>query len=103
MSRAQPPPPGFLAGCTLSSWLDLTQAGPTAWPLIGHSRPRRARETAASIEAGPQALADSMGLRPATSRIPRVSARLRIRALTVALDYGHDDYLLRVRFVECAN
>ncbi|MEE1802951.1 MULTISPECIES: DUF6415 family natural product biosynthesis protein [unclassified Streptomyces] len=90
------PGPGFLSGCTTSTWIDVTPVGRTAWLLVGHPPPRRPTETAASIEAGLRAMASSLGLRPVADRVPSIGSRIRIRSGIVALDYGHDHYLLRV-------
>ncbi|MEV0279931.1 hypothetical protein AB0I22_26560 [Streptomyces sp. NPDC050610] len=97
------PGPGFVAGLVVSSWLDASPTGdsdPTtgdvAWLLIAHPPPRRHVETFRTIEAGLRALVAGMGLLPAAERVPGIGDRLMIRGPVVALDYGHDEYLLRL-------
>lgn len=91
------PGPGFVAGCTVTTWLDDTSpAGPVAYLLIGHAPARRANETAASIELGLLGMVDAMRLRPAAERVPAVGDRLVMRGPYVALDYGHPKFFMRI-------
>ncbi|MFF2651714.1 hypothetical protein [Streptomyces sp. NPDC058045] len=90
------PGPGFVAGCTVRTWLDTTPAGPLAHLLIGHRPPRRPEETAEGIEAGLMGMVDGMRLRPATERPSTIGAHLLIRSPYAALDYGHPRYLMRL-------
>jgi len=92
------PGPGFVVGCTVSTWLHAgdTLAVPVAYVLIGHAPPRRANETAESVEAGLLGMVDAMRLRPAAERVPIVGARLILRGPFVALDYGHPAYTMRL-------
>ncbi|MEU0719035.1 hypothetical protein ABZ498_17880 [Streptomyces lavendulocolor] len=92
------PGPGFVAGCTVSTWLHRgALAVPVAYVLIGHAPPRRATETAESVEVGLLGMVDAMRLRPAAERVPIVGARLIMRGPYVALDYGHPAYFMRLR------
>ncbi|MEU5745697.1 hypothetical protein ABZ804_09140 [Streptomyces sp. NPDC047726] len=94
------PGPGFVAGCTVSTW--VCPANLRAWSpaigylLIGHAPPRRATETAETIEAGLMGMVDGMALRPAAERVPFVGDRLVMRGAYVALDYGHPQWMLRM-------
>lgn len=91
------PGPGFAAGCTVSTWVDTgTLAAPIAYVLIGHAPPRRPDETAESVEDGLLGMVDAMRLRPAAERVPTVGPRLLLRGPTVALDYGHPKYVMRL-------
>ncbi|MFE4910430.1 hypothetical protein ACFRCX_02535 [Streptomyces sp. NPDC056652] len=90
------PGAGFVAGCVVSTWLDVTPAGPVAWLLLGHPPPRRPGETAGNVEAGLRSVAAAMGLRRAVGTVPYVGERLLIRGPITALDYGHHDCLLRL-------
>ncbi|MFE5395751.1 hypothetical protein ACFQ9U_14430 [Streptomyces sp. NPDC056568] len=92
------PGPGFVAGCAVSTWVDGGALdGPAiAYLLIGHAPPRRANETAESVEAGLMGMVDAMGLRPAAERVPIVGARLTLRGPLVALDYGHPAFSMRL-------
>jgi hypothetical protein len=85
------PAPGFIAACTVSTWLDPCApvvAGPLAWLLLGHAPPRRPDETAEGIEDGLLGMAGAMRLRPARERVPHVGDRLITRRETVALTTG---------------
>ncbi|MGW5096214.1 hypothetical protein ACWEQU_12865 [Streptomyces nodosus] len=91
------PGPGFAAGCSVSTWVHVgALAPPVAYVLIGHAPPRRAGETAESVEAGLMGMVDAMNLRPAAERVPIVGARLLIRGPFVALDYGHPTFVMRL-------
>ncbi|MFJ1731456.1 hypothetical protein [Streptomyces sp. NPDC088254] len=91
------PGPGFVAGCTVSTWLHAgALAEPVAYVLIGHAPPRRAHETAESVEAGLMGMCEGMLLRPAAERVPMVGARLVMRGPYVALDYGHPEFFMRL-------
>ncbi|MGA5354064.1 hypothetical protein ACPCJU_17065 [Streptomyces thermodiastaticus] len=98
MPRFLPVPgPGFIAGCTVTSWLDVhSSAGPIAYLLIGHLPPRRPGETAEHIEASLLGMADAMRLRPAAERVPDIGPRLVMRGPYVSLDYGHPAYFMRI-------
>ncbi|MEU9306970.1 hypothetical protein [Streptomyces sp. NPDC048256] len=92
------PGPGFVAGCTVSTWLHASDALgiPVAYILLGHAPPRRPDETAETVEAGLLGMVDAMRLRPAAERVPIVGARLILRGPFVALDYGHPAYTMRL-------
>ncbi|MFI5883556.1 hypothetical protein [Streptomyces sp. NPDC051554] len=91
------PGPGFVAGCTVSTWLHTgALAAPIAYVLIGHAPPRRAGETTESVEAGLMGMVEAMRLRPAAERVPIVGARLIMRGPYVALDYGHPAFFMRL-------
>ncbi|APD18776.1 hypothetical protein SEA_RALEIGH_27 [Streptomyces phage Raleigh] len=91
------PGPGFAAGCTVSTWVDVGGLStPVAYILIGHAPPRRPGESAESVEAGLMGMVDSMRLRPAAERVPIVGPRLLLRDRFAALDYGHPTFVLRL-------
>lgn len=92
------PGPGFVVGCTVSTWVHAAGplAVPVAYVLIGHAPPRRANETAESVEVGLMGMVDAMRLQPAAERVPIVGARLILRGPYVALDYGHPAYTMRL-------
>ncbi|MGC0205209.1 hypothetical protein [Streptomyces levis] len=91
------PGPGFVAGCTVSTWLQTgALAEPVAHVLIGHAPPRRAHEDALSVELGLLGMVDAMRLRPAPERVPHVGDRLIMRGPYVALDYGHPNLVMRL-------
>ncbi|WP_328361349.1 hypothetical protein OG800_26350 [Streptomyces sp. NBC_00445] len=91
------PGPGFVAGCTVSTWVhEGALAATIAYVLIGHAPPRRPGETAESVEVGLMGMVDAMRLRPAAERVPIVGARLIMRGPYVALDYGHPAYFMRL-------
>ncbi|MFB6846191.1 hypothetical protein ACFCXS_15200 [Streptomyces sp. NPDC056373] len=91
------PGPGFVAGCTVSTWLHRgALAEPIAHVLIGHAPPRRPHEDALSVELGLLGMVDAMRLRPAAERVPYVGARLIMRGPYVALDYGHPKFVMRL-------
>lgn len=91
------PGPGFVAGCTVSTWLHAgALAEPIAHLLIGHAPPRRPHENALSVELGLLGMIDAMGLRQATERVPSIGNRLIVRGPYVALDYGYPTFVMRV-------
>lgn len=90
------PGPGFVAGCTVTTWADEGLFARIAYVLIGHAPPRRPGETAESIREGLMGMVDAMNLRPASERVPIVGARLLVRRSHVALDYGHPRYNMRL-------
>lgn len=92
------PGPGFVAGCTVSTWLDTygSPSTPVAYLLVGHAPPRRINETSASIEDGLMGMVDAMRLRPSAERVPIVGARLILRGRFVLLDYGHPSFTMRL-------
>ncbi|WP_075738519.1 ATP-binding protein [Streptomyces acidiscabies] len=94
--QAPAPGPDFIAGLTVLTWLDFAPAGTTPWLLIGHPPPHHPTETTESIANGLRALGTALQLRPTTERVPDIGNRLRLGGRTVALDYGHDHYLLHV-------
>ncbi|MFB7452856.1 hypothetical protein [Streptomyces sp. NPDC056194] len=81
----------------MTTWVD---EGPfdtrIAYILLCHAPPRRAGETAESVEEGLMGMVDAMRLRPASERVPIIGARLTVRGPFVALDYGHPTYVLRL-------
>lgn len=81
----------FVAGCTVSTWLDMV-----AFLLIGHPPPQRPGETAESIEVGLMGMVDAMGLRPAVETVPAVGLRIVMRGPYAALDYGHPTVFMQV-------
>lgn len=92
------PGPGFVAGCTVSTWLDSVDAlaVPVAYLLIGHAPPRRMNETPQNIEDGLMGMVDAMRLRPSAERVPMVGPRLILRGRFVLLDYGHPCFTMRL-------
>ncbi|GAA5056513.1 hypothetical protein [Streptomyces similanensis] len=91
------PGPGFVAGCTVTTWVEVSaQVGRIAYLLIGHAPPRRPGETASSVEDGLLGMIGAMRLRPAADRVPDVGARLLLRGAYVALDYGHPQFHMRI-------
>ncbi|MFJ7337895.1 hypothetical protein ACIQUU_32190 [Streptomyces sp. NPDC101116] len=91
------PGPGFVAGCTVSTWLHRgALAEPVAHVLIGHAPPRRPDENALSVELGLLGMVEAMRLRPAAERVPHVGNRLITRGPYVALDYGHPTFVMRL-------
>ncbi|WP_406334381.1 hypothetical protein OG814_11910 [Streptomyces zaomyceticus] len=90
------PGPGFVAGCSVTTWVAEGFFSRIAYVLIGHAPPRRAGETAESLREGLMGMVDAMRLRPAAERVPIVGARLLVRGPLVALDYGHPQYVMRL-------
>ena len=91
------PGAGFVAGCTVSTWLHAGGLDePVAHVLIGHAPPRRAHEDALAIELGLLGMVDAMGLRPAAEHLPYVGNRVIMRGPYVALDYGHPTVVMRL-------
>lgn len=92
------PGPGFVAGCTISTWYHADQFGTpaVAYALIGHAPARRPDETPETIAAGLLGMVDAMRLQPASDRVPHVGDRLIMRGPYVALDYGHPEWTMRL-------
>ncbi|MFH9295606.1 hypothetical protein [Streptomyces sp. NPDC017520] len=92
------PGPGFVAGCTVSTWLDPgnSLAPAVAYILIGHAPPRRLNETVETVEDGLMGMVDAMRLRPAAERVPSIGARIILRGRFALLDYGHPAFTLRL-------
>ncbi|WP_030678991.1 hypothetical protein [Streptomyces rimosus] len=91
------PGAGFIAGLVVSTWLDAASpVGSMAWILIAHPPPRRPGESTEGIETSLRSMADALGLRAASGRIPVVGDRLSARGAHLVLDYGHPEFCLRV-------
>ncbi|MFE0762636.1 hypothetical protein [Streptomyces smyrnaeus] len=91
------PGPGFIAGCTVTTWLQpQSPAGPLALLLLGHAPARRPGETPESVETGLLGIVDALGLRPPADPLPDIGARLTLSGGMVALDIGHPAYSLRL-------
>lgn len=93
------PGPAFIAGSSVSTWVQADAAASIAYVLIGHAPPQRPEETAETIKDGLLGMVEAMNLHPAAPAAewgPYIGARLIPRGPYVALDYGHPKYLMRL-------
>ncbi|WP_432092198.1 hypothetical protein [Streptomyces sp. bgisy100] len=98
MTSPTAPLPGadFLARVTVATWLLAPPNGlPSPILLVTHPEPQE-QEGSAGIDSGMRAIAAGLGLTPPNECVTTSGSPLVMRRDAVALDYGHDDYLLRV-------
>ncbi|MEU1020271.1 hypothetical protein [Streptomyces sp. NPDC005898] len=91
-----PPGPGFIAGVRFATGLQRTEAFTVAQLLAYHVPPRLPHESVERIGEGMRALAGAMHLGPHDAHAPYIGHRIRIRAGAPWLDYGDDEYRVRV-------
>lgn len=95
-TTATPPGPGFVIGVAAVTGIHRTPAYALAQLLLTHPGPRRAAETTEAVEDGMRCLADALGLGPGDRHPPVIGARLMTQRGRVALDYGHDQYVMTI-------
>ena len=91
-----PPGPGFVATVAASTGIRRADDYDIAQLLITHPGPRRPNETIATVEDGMRRLATALRLGPGNQAPPVIGAQLMIRRGAVALDYGHDQYVMTI-------
>ncbi|MFF7234387.1 hypothetical protein [Streptomyces sioyaensis] len=91
-----PPGPGFVASVGAATGIHRAEGYDLAQLLITHPGPRRLNETPATVEDGMRRLATALHLGPGDEQPPVIGARLMIRREYVALDYGHDRYVMTI-------
>ncbi|WP_246203672.1 hypothetical protein [Streptomyces tailanensis] len=91
-----PPSAGFVAGIRLATGVHQANASTVANLLAFHSPPRLVHETDESIREGMRSFAASMHLGPHDDEPPYIGHRIQIRRGMPWLDYGDDEYRLRV-------
>ncbi|MGW0820206.1 hypothetical protein [Streptomyces sp. NPDC002845] len=91
-----PPGVGFVAGIRLATGIHQTDAFTMANLLAFHSPPRLAHETDESIREGMRSFASAMRLGPHDNEPPYIGHRVRVQRGTPWLNYGDDEYRLRV-------
>jgi hypothetical protein len=87
---------GSVAGVRLATGIHQTDAFAVANLLVVHWPPRLAHETDESIREGMRSFAAAMHLGPHDNEPPYIGHRIRIRRGMPWLDYGDDEYRLRV-------
>lgn len=91
-----PPGPGFVATVAAATGIRRAAESDFAQLLITHPGPRRPHETMGTIADGMRRLATALHLGPADQPPPVIGARIVIRREYVALDYGHDQYVMTI-------
>ncbi|MEU0675069.1 hypothetical protein ABZ330_19670 [Streptomyces sp. NPDC006172] len=91
-----PPGPGFVATVAAATGIRHTPEGDLVQLLITHPGPRRADETTETVEHGMRRLATALRLGPGDQEPPVIGPRIVIRMGRVALDYGHDEYVMTI-------
>ncbi|MFD5231035.1 hypothetical protein ACFWJ5_21345 [Streptomyces qaidamensis] len=91
-----PPGPGFVATVTAATGIHRDGAKATAQLLITHPGPRRQNETLETVTEGMQRLATALHLGPGDQSPPTIGRQLMLSRGRVALDYGHDQYVMTV-------
>ncbi|MGW2292828.1 hypothetical protein [Streptomyces phaeochromogenes] len=91
-----PPGPGFVSTVTASTGIHRTNAYEVAQLFITHPGPRRPNETTETVKDGMRRLATALHLGPGDQAPPVIGAQLMIRREVVALDYGHDQYVMTI-------
>ena len=95
-STLTPPGPGFVIGVAAATGIHRTPEYAVAQLLLTHPGPRRAAETTAAVEDGMRRLAHALRLGPGDQLPPAIGARLMTQRGRVALDYGHDQYVMTI-------
>lgn len=92
------PGAAFIATVAVASGIHIPAPGRPGVPqlLLTHPGPRRARETTATVEAGMRDLAASLGLDDGRGVAPDIGCCVILRCGLVALDYGHDRYVMTI-------
>lgn len=91
-----PPGPGFVATVAAATGIHRTNAFKVAQLFITHPGPRRPNETTETVRDGMRRLATALRLGPGDQEPPVIGAQLVIRREVVALDYGHDQYMMTI-------
>jgi hypothetical protein len=91
-----PPGPGFVATVAAATGIHRTPEGDLAQLLITHPGPRRPAETTETVEYGMRRLATALHLGPGHQEPPVIGPQIVIRMGRVALDYGHDQYVMTI-------
>ncbi|MEV6681355.1 hypothetical protein AB0N09_31465 [Streptomyces erythrochromogenes] len=91
-----PPGPGFIATVAAETRLRNVDGHDLAQLLITHPGPRRANETAETVEDGMRRLAVALHLGPGDDPPPVIGGQLMIRRGCASLDYGHDRYVITI-------
>ncbi|MFK0108501.1 hypothetical protein [Streptomyces sp. NPDC091217] len=91
-----PPGPGFVATVTAATGIHHNGTKTTAQLLITHPGPRRQNETPETVMGGMQRLATALHLGPGDQPAPPIGRQLMLSRRRVALDYGHDQYVMTV-------
>lgn len=91
-----PPGPGFVIGVAAATGIHHTPEYALAQLLLTHPGPRRAAETTEAVEDGMRGLAHALCLGPGDQPPPAIGARFMTQRGRVALDYGHDQYVMTI-------
>ncbi|MCX5562873.1 hypothetical protein [Streptomyces sp. NBC_00038] len=91
-----PPGPEFVASLAAATGVHHTPEFAVAQLLITHPGPRRANETTESVEDGMRRLASALHLGPGNQEPPVIGGRIMTSRGHVALDYGHDQYVMTI-------
>jgi hypothetical protein len=95
-SLDSPPGPGFVATVAAATGIHRRGNLAVAQLLITHPGPRRTGETTETVEDGMRQLATALRLGPGDQDPPVIGAQLMISRGRVALDYGHDQYVMTI-------
>ncbi|MFI2037623.1 hypothetical protein ACH470_23690 [Streptomyces bottropensis] len=91
-----PPGPGFVATVAAATGIHRRENLAVAQLLITHPGPRRHGETVETVEDGMRRLATALRLGPGDQSPPVIGAQLMTSRGFVALDYGHDEYVMTI-------
>ncbi|MFF4118951.1 hypothetical protein ACFY0P_36660 [Streptomyces sp. NPDC001714] len=91
-----PPGPGFVATVTAATGIHRNGTKATAQLLITHPGPSRRNESLETVLDGMHRLATALHLGPGDQPAPSVGRQLMLSRGRVALDYGHDQYVMTV-------
>lgn len=91
-----PPGPGFVATVAAATGIHRRGSLAVAQLLITHPGPRRQSETPETVEGGMRRLAAALRLGPGDQDPPVIGAQLMTSRGHVALDYGHDQYVMTI-------
>ncbi|WP_405955776.1 hypothetical protein [Streptomyces phaeochromogenes] len=95
-SLDRPPGPGFVATLAAATGIHRRENFAVTQLLITHPGPRRQGETTETVEGGMRQLATALRLGPGDQDPPVIGAQLMISQGRVALDYGHDEYVMTI-------